>query len=134
MSRWRKCVGAERLEKLLETTIHTALAMKAVRPPEFQKVNVDTTVQEKAMAFPTDARLYHKMRLALVRRARQLGIPLRQNYRFKSQQLLGQAGPLRSRPADEASREDDPRAEDDLGPRAAGHPAKSSDHPGPNRR
>ncbi len=44
------------------------------------------------MAFPTDARLYHKMRLALVRRARQLGIPLRQNYRFKSQQLLARQG------------------------------------------
>ena len=67
--RWRKRVGAERLEKLLEATSHTALAMKAVRPQEFQQVNVDTTVQEKAIAFPTDARLYHKMRVALIRRA-----------------------------------------------------------------
>jgi len=92
LSRWRKRVGAERLEKLLEATIHTALAMKAVRPQEFQKVNVDTTVQEKAIAFPTDARLYHKMRLALVRRATALGITLRQNYRFKSQQLLAKQG------------------------------------------
>ncbi len=41
----------ERLEKLLEATLHTALAMKAVRPQEFQQVNVDTTVQEKAIAF-----------------------------------------------------------------------------------
>jgi IS5 family transposase len=32
LSRWRKRVGAERLEKLLEVTIHTALAMKALRP------------------------------------------------------------------------------------------------------
>ncbi len=92
LSRWRKRVGAERLEKLLETTIHTALAMKAVRPQEFHKVNVDTTVQEKAIAFPTDARLYHKMRVALVRRARSLGLRLRQNYRFKSQKLLAQQG------------------------------------------
>ena len=92
LSRWRKRVGAERLEKLLEATIHTALAMKAVRPQEFQKVNVDTTVQEKAIAFPTDARLYHKMRAALVRRARSLGIRLRQNYRFKSKQLLAKQG------------------------------------------
>ncbi len=92
LSRWRKRVGAERLEKLLEATIHTALAMKAVRPREFQKVNVDTTVQEKAIAFPTDARLYHKMRLALVRRAASLGISLRQNYRFKGQKLLARQG------------------------------------------
>lgn len=92
LSRWRKRVGAERLEKLLEATIHTALAMKAVRPQEFQQVNVDTTVQEKAITFPTDARLYHKMRVALVRRATALGITLRQNYRFKSKKLLAKQG------------------------------------------
>jgi IS5 family transposase len=76
----------------LEATIHTALSMKAVRPQEFQKVNVDTTVQEKAIAFPTDARLYHKMRVALVRRAQSLGIRLRQNYRFKGKKLLARQG------------------------------------------
>ena len=92
LSKWRKRVGAERLEKLLEATIHTALAMKAVRPQELQKVNVDTTVQEKAIAFPTDARLYHKMRVALVRRAKSLGLVLRQNYRFKGKRLLAKQG------------------------------------------
>jgi IS5 family transposase len=88
MSKWRKRVGAERLEKLLEATIHTALAMKALKPHELQQVNVDTTVQEKAIAFPTDARLYHKMRIALVRYAKALGIPLRQNYRFVGKKTL----------------------------------------------
>jgi transposase, IS5 family len=92
LSKWRKRVGAERLEKLLEATIHTALAMKAMRPTELQKVNVDTTVQEKAIAFPTDARLYHKMRMALVRRAKSLGLVLRQNYRFKGKRLLAKQG------------------------------------------
>ena len=92
LSKWRKRVGAERLEKLLEATIHAALAMKAVRPQEFQKVNVDTTVQEKAIAFPTDARLYHKMRAALVGRAKSLGLALRQNYRFTGKRLLAKQG------------------------------------------
>ena len=92
LSRWRKRVGAQRLEQLLEATIRTALAMKALRPQEFQKVNVDTTVQEKAIAFPTDARLYHKMRIALVRRAQSLGLRLRQNYRFKGKKLLAKQG------------------------------------------
>jgi len=92
LSRWRKRVGAERLEKLLEATIHAALAIGAMRPHELQKVNIDTTVQEKAIAFPTDARLYHKMRVALVRRARSLGIALRQNYRFKGKKLLAKQG------------------------------------------
>ena len=30
-----------------------------LREREIERVNVDTTVQEKAIAFPTDARLYH---------------------------------------------------------------------------
>ena len=88
MSKWRKRVGAERLEKLLEATIHTALAMKALRLQELEQVNVDTTVQEKAIAFPTDARLYHKMRIALVRYAQALDIPLRQSYRFVGKKTL----------------------------------------------
>lgn len=32
---------------------------KALKPPVLKHVNVDTTVHEKAIAFPTDARLYH---------------------------------------------------------------------------
>ena len=92
LSKWRKRVGTGRLEKLLEATIQTALAIKAMRPQELEKVNIDTTVQEKAIAFPTDARLYHKMRAALVRRATSLGLALRQNYRFKGQRLLAKQG------------------------------------------
>jgi len=92
LSKWRKRVGAGRLEKLLEATIHAALSMKAMRPQELQQVNVDTTVQEKAIAFPTDARLYHKLRAALVRRAKSLGLVLRQSYRFKGKRLLAKQG------------------------------------------
>lgn len=88
MSKWRKRVGAERLEKLLEATIQTALAIKALKPQDLDKVNVDTTVQEKAIAFPTDARLYHKMRIALVRCAKELKLPLRQSYRFVGKKTL----------------------------------------------
>jgi len=88
MSKWRKRVGADRLEKLLEATIHTALSMQAIKPKELEQVNVDTTVEEKAIAFPTDARLYHKMRVALVRHAKALSIPLRQSYRFVGKKML----------------------------------------------
>jgi IS5 family transposase len=45
-----------------------------------ERVNVDTTVQEKAIAYPTDARLYHKARVLLVRAAKKRGIVLRQSY------------------------------------------------------
>ena len=46
---------------------------------KLERVNVDTTVQEKAIAFPTDARLYHKMHVAMVRKAQQGGVTLRQS-------------------------------------------------------
>jgi len=88
LSRWRKRVGAERLELLLKVVVETALKMKAIKPAELEKVNVDTTVQEKAIAFPTDARLYQKMRLALLRRARQLGIRLRETFDKRAREAL----------------------------------------------
>lgn len=92
LSYWRKRVGADRLEQLLQATIQTALQLKVVKPTELAVVNVDTTVQEKAIAFPTDARLYHKMRVALIRRARELHLPLRQTYARVGQRCLAQQG------------------------------------------
>jgi hypothetical protein len=55
-------------------------------------VNVDTAVQEKAVAFPTDARLYHKAGRALVRAAGSAGIRLRQSYVRLGQQALTRQG------------------------------------------
>ena len=88
LSRWRKRVGADRLEKMLEITLQAAIKLKTLKPAELTRVNVDSTVPEKAIAFPTDSRLYHKMRVTLVRQAQRLGIPLRQSYRFVGKRLL----------------------------------------------
>jgi IS5 family transposase len=44
------------------------------------EVIVDTTVQPKAVMFPTDAKLMHRAREMLVRLARKHGIDLRQSY------------------------------------------------------
>ncbi len=41
---------------------------------------MDTTVQPKAVAFPTDAKLMHKAREMLVRLAGEWGVALRQSY------------------------------------------------------
>jgi transposase, IS5 family len=43
-------------------------------------VIVDTTVQPKAVAFPTDAKLMHRARERLVRLAKKTGVELRQSY------------------------------------------------------
>ena len=38
------------MEQLLKATIDAAVAMKAVKPQALERVTVDTTVQEKAIA------------------------------------------------------------------------------------
>ena len=88
LSRWRQRVGADRLEKMLEVTIAVAMKLGLLKPAQATQVNVDTTVQEKAIAFPTDARLYQKMRAALVKQAKKMDIPLRQSYRFVGKRTL----------------------------------------------
>ena len=90
--KWRQRVGVEGIEKLLATTVATAQRLKLLKRSDVAKVNVDTTVQEKAIAFPTDARLYHKMRGRLVREAKQRGLRLRQSYRFLGKRALARQG------------------------------------------
>jgi IS5 family transposase len=78
--KWRRRVGVSGVEKLLAETVATARREKLVMERELERVKVDTTVQEKAVAFPTNARLYEKARRAVVRAAKGLGIKLRQTY------------------------------------------------------
>jgi IS5 family transposase len=66
------------------------LKLKAIKPSQLQRVNVDTTVQEKEVRFPTDARLCDRARQRLVDAAVEQGIELRQNYNRKSKQALYQ--------------------------------------------
>jgi IS5 family transposase len=87
LTRWRNRVG-DKLESLLTQTIELALETRAMSVRELDHVNVDTTVQEKAIAFPTDARLYQRMREHLVVAAEQRGIKLRQSYRKVGKKAL----------------------------------------------
>jgi len=104
--KWRHRVGEEGMEKLLQETIETAKRGKLIKRVHLRRVNVDTTVQEKAIAFPTDARLYHKMRRVLVRSARERGIVLRQSYRRLGKRALQQQGRYsHARQSQRASRE-----------------------------
>jgi IS5 family transposase len=90
--RWRRRLGSAGVEKLLTETLSTAKREQALRDSEVRRVNVDTTVQEKAVAFPTDARLYHKARRALVRATQAAGINLRQTYVRLGKQALARQG------------------------------------------
>jgi len=80
MTRWRNRIKDAGMEKLLEQTIIAGLKTGVLKQHQLKKLVADTTVQEKAIAFPTDARLYHKMRLKLVNKARWCGVELRQSY------------------------------------------------------
>ena len=92
MVKWRQRVGDGRLELLLAETIAIALGHRQVTSQQLRKITVDTTVQEKAIAFPTDARLYTKMLLRLVNLAKRRDVVLRQTYIRKAPQMLRQQG------------------------------------------
>ena len=90
--RWRQRLGESGIEELLAQTIAAAQAMQAIAPRELERVIVDTTVQEKAMAFPTDSRLLEVARQKLVVLAGRHGIALRQNYEREGPKLRRRAG------------------------------------------
>jgi IS5 family transposase len=92
ISRFRKDLGEGGVEELLKTTIETAVAINAVKKTDLQRVIVDTTVSEKAIAHPTDSRLLDVARRKLVRLAQRSGIALKQTYDKESSALRRRAG------------------------------------------
>jgi IS5 family transposase len=63
-----------------EETIKTGFRNKVLKKTDVTRVNVDTTVQEKNITFPTDAKLYYKSIESLNRFARKNGIQVKQTY------------------------------------------------------
>ena len=79
LSHWRKRLG-DKLELLLAESLRIAHASGALRTRDLARVTVDTTVQPKAVTFPTDAKLLHAAIKGLNRLARKHGVRLRQSY------------------------------------------------------
>ena len=92
LTRWRQRVGEEGVEWLLTETIAAAQRGKIVKKQSFEKIIVDTTVVEKAVAYPTDSRLLERGRQHLVKLATTLGIRLRQNYNRQALRWAVQIG------------------------------------------
>src|SRR3954451_5699757 len=80
LTRWRQRMGEEKLLALVQECLHLATRSGADKPADFTKMIVDTTVQPKAITFPTDAKLVHRAREKLVGMAKTLGVTLRQSY------------------------------------------------------
>jgi len=81
LTRWRQRMGEDKLLALLQESLAVAARTEAVKPSDLARVVIDTTVQPKAVMFPTDAKLINRARERLVRLANRWDVDLRQSYR-----------------------------------------------------
>ena len=93
--KWRRSMDSKKFDKLLEETIDLGIDLGVLRASDTKKVVVDTTVMDKAIAFPTDIRMCHNAREKLVTLAKRYGIKFRQSYIRKSKQHLFKYGRYR---------------------------------------
>ena len=80
---FRHRLGEKGIAKLFALSI----ALHADKVKKAKEVIVDTTVQEKNITFPTDAKLYKKIIEQCNRIAKSCGMQLRQSYRFVVKRL-----------------------------------------------
>lgn len=92
VGRFRTAIGEAGVEELLKATIDTAVETKAVKPAEFERVIVDSTVQEKAIAHPVDSRLLEIARAKVVQAAKFAGLRLKQTFAKEGKALRRKAG------------------------------------------
>ena len=88
LTRWRQRMGEEKLAALIQESLAVATKTDAMAPKDLARVIVDTTVQPKAVMFPTDAKLLNRARERLVRLAQKRGVRLRQSYRRVGKRAL----------------------------------------------
>ena len=91
MTRFRRRIGESGCEKILQATVTAGLNSKTIRPAHLKRITVDTTVQEKAVSFPTDSKLLNRSRIRLVKLSREQAVVLRQSYARKGPQALFKA-------------------------------------------
>ena len=91
MSHWRKRIGGK-LDILLAESLRLAHDTGALKKSDLARVTVDTTVQPKNVAFPTDAKLLEVAVRQLGKLAKEHDVPLRQSYRRVAKKAAMMAG------------------------------------------
>lgn len=92
--KWRKRIGEKGLETVMNILVDTALRTGTIRKQSLKKAIADTTVMPKAIAYPTDAKLYFNGIKTLVRFSKAHNLTLRQTYTFVSKKALRRAHQL----------------------------------------
>jgi IS5 family transposase len=92
IGRFRRVLGEAGVEQLLKSTIEASVSMGVVKKSEFERIIVDTTVQEKAIAHPTDSRLLEIARHKVASAAKRCGIALKQTFAKEGKELRRKAG------------------------------------------
>jgi IS5 family transposase len=90
--KFRRLLGEEGVEELLAQTVNLAVSLKLIAASALATVVVDSTVQEKAVAHPTDSRLLETARAKLVEAAQGAGIELKQTFAKEGRLLRFKAG------------------------------------------
>jgi len=85
---FRKRIGTEGLDLILQESVRLGLSSGIISSKDCKEVIVDSTVQEKAITFPTDSKLYNKAREKLVELCKAEEVNLRQNYNKVSKHAL----------------------------------------------
>ncbi len=92
ISRFRGLLGEEGVEELLVQTLVVAINLGLIERTALQTVIVDSTVQSKAVAHPTDSRLLEVARRQIADAAKAHGICLKQSYAKEGRELARKAG------------------------------------------
>ncbi|MEI7515786.1 MAG: IS5 family transposase [Betaproteobacteria bacterium] len=90
--KFRALLGEAGVEELLAQTITAAVDMALISAKELATVVVDSTVQPKAIAHPTDSKLLETARQKLVQAAKDAGIGLKQTFAKEGRLLRFKAG------------------------------------------
>lgn len=77
------------MKKALEATIKAAFKSETAKERSCKKTILDTTVMKKNVTFPTDDKLCQRVIQILRRKAKKVGLLLRQNYERVSKKTLG---------------------------------------------